>query len=87
MQHRTIPQAKELTHIYVRDAQKGFLRPCWASRREIQCGVCMSGVVQAEIGSRCPICSSTVEQILESVRGGVPDMPRRRGQRVRKKPA
>lgn len=76
MKHRTIPLVRVLTHIYVRDAQKGFLRPCWASGHEIQCGVCMRAVVQAEIGSRCPVCSSTVEQIL-NFNWGTPDISRR----------
>jgi hypothetical protein len=77
MKHRTNPQLKTLTHIYVRDAKSGFLRPCWASGRQILCGVCMSmnGVVQPEIGSRCPVCSSTVEHILRSDHGRIPDIP------------
>ena len=85
MKHRTTPQEKTVTHIYVRDAQAGCLRPCWASAHEIYCGVCMQGFVQAEIGSKCQTCSSKVEQILQSDRGGVPDLSRRHILALRKK--
>jgi hypothetical protein len=56
---------RTLTHIYVRDAQKGFVRPCWATDTEVYCGMCMRGVVQPVVGAVCPNCSSTVERILE----------------------
>jgi hypothetical protein len=61
---------KTLTHIYVRDAQKGFVRPCWANGAEVYCGMCMRGVVQPVVGAICPICSSTVERIFEVAPGG-----------------
>jgi hypothetical protein len=69
MKERTNSQVKSLTHIYMRDAEKGFLRPCWAEGREIYCGVCMKGVVQAVTGASCPNCKSKVEQILDAVAG------------------
>jgi hypothetical protein len=69
---------KTLTHIYVRDAQKGFVRPCWSTGAEVYCGVCMRGVVQATVGAVCPICSSTVERILEIAPGGKPEPARKR---------
>jgi len=69
---------KTLTHIYVRDAQKGFVRPCWATGSEVYCGMCLRGVVQAVVGEVCPICSSTVERILEVAPGGAPKAARKR---------
>jgi hypothetical protein len=63
---------KTLTHIYVRDAQNGFVRPCWATGTELYCGMCMRGTIQPVIGAVCPICSSTVERILEVAPGGAP---------------
>ncbi len=72
------PQTKTLTHIYVRDAQQGFVRPCWASGPELYCGMCMRGVVRAELGATCPVCSSTVERILEVTEGGTPKFTRQR---------
>jgi hypothetical protein len=69
---------KTLTHIYVRDAQKGFVRPCWSTGAEVYCGMCMRGVVQSAVGAVCPICSSTVERILEVAPGGKPNPARRR---------
>jgi len=63
---------KTLTHIYVRDAQKGFVRPCWSAGAEVFCGMCMRGTVQPVVGEVCPICSSTVERILEVATGGKP---------------
>lgn len=59
-----------LTHIYVRDAQKGFVRPCWATGTEVYCGMCMKGTIEPVVGAVCPICSSTVERILEVAPGG-----------------
>ncbi len=70
---------KTLTHIYVRDAQKGFVRPCWASGTELYCGMCMRGAIQPVIGAVCPICSSTVERIMEVAPGGAPKPARKRG--------
>jgi hypothetical protein len=70
---------KTLTHIYVRDTQKRFVRPCWATRREIYCGMCLRGTIQPAVGEVCPICSSTVERILEDAPDGAPqeaDRPR-----------
>jgi hypothetical protein len=29
-----------LTHIYVRDARKGFFRPFWSTGAEVYCGMC-----------------------------------------------
>jgi hypothetical protein len=69
---------KTLTHIYVRDAQKGFVRPCWATGAELYCGMCMRGTIQPVIGAVCPICSSTVERILEVASGGTPKPARKR---------
>jgi hypothetical protein len=70
--------AKTLTHIYVRDAQKGFVRPCWSTVSEVYCGMCMRGIVQPVVGAVCPICSSTVERILEVAPGGkFPNPPRK----------
>jgi hypothetical protein len=69
---------KTLTHVYVRDAQKGFVRPCWASGAELYCGMCLRGTVQPAIGEVCPICSSTVERILEVAPGGAPRLARKR---------
>jgi hypothetical protein len=70
---------KTLTHVYVRDAQKGFVRPCWATGTELYCGMCMRGTIQPAIGAVCPICSSTVERILEVTPGGSPKLARKRG--------
>jgi len=61
---------RTLTHIYVRDDQKDFVRPCWATDTEVYCGMCMRGTIQPVVGAVCPICSSTVERILEVVPGG-----------------
>jgi hypothetical protein len=72
------PNEKTLTHIYVRDAQKGFVRPCWLSGTEVYCGMCMRGTVQPAVGEVCPICSSTVERILEVATGGAPRVARKR---------
>jgi hypothetical protein len=58
--------ARTLTHIYVRDTQEGFLRPCWATGRELYCGMCMKGTIKPEVGEVCPICSSIVERILDN---------------------
>jgi hypothetical protein len=70
---------RTLTHIYVRDAQKGFVRPCWAtSPKEVYCGMCMRSTIQPMVGAVCPICSSTVERILEVALGGTPKPTRRR---------
>jgi hypothetical protein len=63
---------KTLTHIYVRDAQKCFVRPCWSSGTDVYCGMCMRGTVRPVVGEVCPICSSTVERILEVATGGAP---------------
>jgi hypothetical protein len=71
------PNEKTLTHIYVRDAQKGFVRPCWSSGTEVYCGMCMRGTVQPVVGEVCPICSSTVERILEVATGGAPRVARK----------
>lgn len=76
MKQQPIPQPKKLTHIYVRDAQKGFVRPCWSSGSELYCGMCMRGEVQAVVGSVCPICSSTVERVFEVTPGGKPSFAR-----------
>jgi len=78
MKHNSTPQEKTLTHIYVRDAQKGFLRPCWSTGTEIYCGMCMRGAVEDKIGASCPVCSSVVERILEVEQGGAPRLGRRR---------
>jgi hypothetical protein len=69
---------KTLTHIYVRDAQKSFVRPCWSTGTEVYCGMCMRGIVQPVIGAICPICSGTVERILEVAPGGKPTPARKR---------
>jgi hypothetical protein len=69
---------RTLTHIYVRDAQKGFVRPCWAADTEVYCGMCMCGAIQPVVGAVCPICSSTVERILELAPGGASE-PARKG--------
>ena len=61
---------KTLTHIYVRDAQKAFLRPCWRSGNDVYCGMCMRWKIQPVVGTVCKICSSTVERVLEVVSGG-----------------
>ena len=45
---------RTLTHIYVRDSQKGFVRPCWSSREAIYCGTCLKGTVQPVVGEVCP---------------------------------
>ena len=68
---------KTLTHIYVRDAQKSFVRPCWSTGTEVYCGMCMRGIVQPVVGAVCPICSSTVERILEVAPGGSPKLARK----------
>ncbi len=65
---------KTLTHIYVREAQKSFVRPCWSAGTEVYCGMCMRGIVQPVVGAVCPICSSTVERILEVTPGGNPSL-------------
>ena len=75
----TSQTARTLTHIYVRDAPKGFIRPCWAVGKEVYCGMCMTGTIQPVVGEVCPICSSTVERILEDAPAGAPqpaDRPR-----------
>jgi hypothetical protein len=69
---------KTLTHIYVRDTQKGFVRPCWAAGMEIYCGMCMRGKVEPVVGVVCPICASRVERILEIAPGGVTTAARKR---------
>jgi hypothetical protein len=77
-QQFTSHSGKTLTHVYVRDAQKGFVRPCWADGGEIYCGMCMRGNVKPVVGEVCPICSSTVERILEVTPGGTPKLARKR---------
>jgi hypothetical protein len=67
---------KKLTHIYVRDAKKAFVRPCWTTGAEVYCGMCMTGTIQSVVGEVCPICSSTVERILEVAPGGVSNLAR-----------
>ena len=62
---------KSLTHIYVRDAQKAFVRACWRTGSDIYCGMCMRATIRPLIGEVCPTCGSTVERILEVVPGGV----------------
>jgi hypothetical protein len=75
MTHRANSQTeKTLTHIYVRDAQKGFVRPCWATDTEVYCGRCMRGTIQPVVGAVCPLCSSTVERILEMRREARPNL-------------
>jgi hypothetical protein len=69
---------KTLTHIYVRDAQKSFVRPCWSTGAEVYCGMCMRGTVRPVVGEVCSICSSTVERILEVATGGAPRVARKR---------
>jgi hypothetical protein len=54
-----------LTHIYVRDSQKRFVRPCWSTKEAIYCGTCLKGTVQPVVGEICTNCSSTVERVLE----------------------
>jgi len=66
----TSQNERTLTHIYVRDAQKGFVRPCWATKKEVYCGMCLRGRIQPVVGEVCPICSSTVERILEVAKAG-----------------
>lgn len=84
MQHQSNSQPKALTHVYVRDSQKGFIRACWSSGEELYCGMCMRGTVAAEVGNTCPICSSTVERILEVTSGGSPKFsPRHREYSIR----
>jgi len=61
---------RTLTHIYVRDAQTGFVRPCWAIGAQVYCGICMRGRIEPSVGEACPICFSTVERILEVAPGG-----------------
>jgi len=78
MKHLATTQEKTLTHIYVRDAQKGFLRPCWSTGAEIYCGMCMRGAVEAKVGASCPVCASVVERILEVELGGAPRLGHRR---------
>jgi hypothetical protein len=56
---------KKLTHIYVREAQTGYLRPCWAAGRKLYCGVCMKGILAPEIGQVCSICFSKIEHVLK----------------------
>jgi len=56
---------RTLTHIYVRDSQNGFVRPCWSSKEAIYCGTCLKGTVQPMVGEVCSNCSSTVERILD----------------------
>jgi hypothetical protein len=69
---------RTLTHIYVRDAHNGFVRPCWATDTEVYCGMCMRGTIQPVVGAVCPICSSTVERILEVAPGRASE-PARKG--------
>jgi hypothetical protein len=57
---------RTLTHIYVRDSRKGFVRPCWSVQEAIYCGTCLKGTVQPVVGAVCTICSSTVERILQA---------------------
>jgi len=84
MKQQLSPQTKTLTHVYVRDSQKGFVRPCWAAGEVLYCGMCMRGEVHAELGSVCPVCSSTVERILEVADGGSPKfIPRHRDCSIR----
>jgi hypothetical protein len=68
---------RALTHIYVRDVQKHFIRPCWSNGSEVYCGMCMKGTVKPAVGAVCPECSSRVERILESERGDA--APARKG--------
>jgi hypothetical protein len=67
-QRNLSPNERALTHIYVRDLQKHFIRPCWSKGSEVYCGICMTGTVQPIVGAVCPECSSRVERILESER-------------------
>lgn len=67
------PQSgKSITHIYVRDAQNAFVRPCWRAPEGLYCGMCMRGIIEPVLGAECPVCSSTVERIMEMVPGGTP---------------
>jgi hypothetical protein len=61
----TSQTGRTLTHIYVRDSQKGFVHPCWSAKEAIYCGTCLKGTVQPVVGEVCSNCSSTVERILE----------------------
>ena len=61
---------RQLTHIYVRHADRRFLSPCWSSGTKIFCGACQKGEVLAEIGHACPECGSTVELVFESLSNG-----------------
>jgi len=68
MPHPSISKyEKRLTHIYVRDTQKGVVRPCWIAGTKLYCGICMTGTLQPVIGEVCPICSGIVERILDVV--------------------
>ena len=69
---------RTLTHIYVRDAQNGFVRPCWATDTEVYCGMCMRGTIQPVVGAVCPACSSTMDRILKVAPGGASG-PARKG--------
>lgn len=71
---------KSITHIYVRDAQKAFVRPCWQSAEGLYCGMCMRSTIEPVIGAVCPVCSATVERVLELVQGGAPRFLKQTGQ-------
>ena len=65
---------KTITHVYVADAQKSFVRPCWKAEDGLYCGMCMRGTIEPVVGAVCSICSSTVERILEITPGGKPKL-------------
>lgn len=61
-------------YVLVRDAETGYLRSCWSASDDgaLYCGMCMQGVVKAEVGSACPACDSKVDRVLEIADGGQP---------------
>ncbi len=64
--HNLSLHERALTHVYVRDSQKNFVRPCWSNGSEVYCGICMKATIKPVVGAVCPECSSRVERILES---------------------
>lgn len=66
MKGQLSPQTRTLTHIYVREAARKAVHPCWAQGGRIYCGICLRGEVSAEVGAVCQVCASAVALVLET---------------------
>jgi hypothetical protein len=67
---------RTITHIYVRDAQNHYLRPCWSDGAQIYCGMCLLAVIKPQVDAVCSSCFSRVDRILEVDGGGRPQSAR-----------